>query len=366
MARIGALHGVPFTAKDIIETADLPTTLGMPSLRENRPARDATIVARMRAAGAILLGKTNCPPGGGGAETDNELFGMTRNPYDPARSPGGSSGGEAAAIAAGMSACGLGSDSGGSLRLPAHLCGVATLRPTAGRVSMAGVLDEDGPLGPMSDPRTQPGPLARRVGDLELLLSVIAGPDPRDAGTMPVPLGDAATELAGRRVVLHLHDDEVLSPSSVRRSKLPPRHWPTPAPIVEEGAPPPGGHELTIQVWESYGGTMRSSDYYRMARAWDAYRSAMLQWLTGTRVELVLTPVTTLPAQPPGTTMSLRYLTPYALTGWPCAVVRAGSSGGLPVGVQLVAGPWQDHVALAAARVVEQATGGWQPPPDVV
>lgn len=99
----GPLHGVPFTAKDIIETADLPTTLGMPELAENRPARDATIVSRMRAAGGILIGKTNCPPGGGGSDTVNDLFGRTHNPYELALSPAGSSGGEAAAIASGMS-----------------------------------------------------------------------------------------------------------------------------------------------------------------------------------------------------------------------------------------------------------------------
>jgi amidase len=359
----GPLHGVPFTVKDIMETADLPTTLGMRALAGNRPKRDATIVARMRSAGAILLGKTNCPPGGGGGETENELFGRTNNPYDRSLSPGGSSGGEAAAIASGMSPCGFGSDSGGSLRMPAHLCGIATIRPTAGRVSVAGVLDETGPLGPMSDPRTQPGPLARRVEDLALLLSVVAGPDPRDAGTIPVLLAPPLRGIKGRRVVLHVLDDAPME-EGIEDALVAAASALTDAGAhVENGAPPPGGHELTLRIWQSYGDAMKASDFYAVARAWDIYRSTMLRWLTDERVDLILTPASTHAAQPPGSEMFWRYLTPYAMTGWPCAVVRAGESKGLPVGVQLVAGPWREQIALAGARVIEDATGGWQPPP---
>ncbi len=179
---IGPLHGVPFTAKDIIETIDLPTTLGLPTLAANRPGTDATVVRRMREAGGILLGKTNCPPGGSGGDTANELHGRTSNPYDASVTPTGSSGGEAAAIASGMSPCGIGSDSGGSLRMPAHVCGIATLKPTAGRIPVSGLLAEEGPIGAISDPRTQPGPMARSVADLQALLAVLAGPDGRDAG----------------------------------------------------------------------------------------------------------------------------------------------------------------------------------------
>ena len=216
---IGPLHGVPFTAKDIIETAGLATTVGMVELADNRPEHDATIVARMRTSGAILLGKTNCPRGGSGGVTDNELHGRTLNPYDARRSPGGSSGGEAAAIAAGMSACGLGSDSGGSLRMPAHFCGIATLKPTAGRIPLTGVLDEDGQIGSMSDPRTQPGPMARRVEDLGTLLAIIAGPDGIDGGSVPVALGDpAGVEMRGLRVMLH-RSDGVASPDPRHRAR---------------------------------------------------------------------------------------------------------------------------------------------------
>jgi amidase len=362
--RTGSLEGVPFTAKDIIETAALPTTLGMVELADNRPARDATVVSRMRSAGAILLGKTNCPRGGSGGVTDNELHGRTLNPYDADRSPGGSSGGEAAAIAAGMSPCGMGSDSGGSLRMPAHFCGIATLKPTAGRIPLTGVLDKDGALGPMSDPRTQPGPMARRVEDLATLLSIVAGPDGVDGGSVPVPLGDpAGVELRGLRVMFHRSDgvappgvdtEHALRDAAAALSDA--------GASVAEDAPPPGGHELTERVWDSYGDEMAASELYVILREWDAYRTAMLALLD--RFDLILTPVAPEPAPLHGGEVIWRYTTPHSLTGWPCVVVRAGTSAVVPVGVQIVAGPWQDHVAIAAAEAVESALGGWQPPSD--
>lgn len=359
---LGPFHGVPFTAKDIIETADLTTTLGMTELADNRPIADATVVRRMREAGGILIGKTNCPPGGGGGETVNDLFGRTSNPYDLRCTPAGSSGGEAAAIASGMSACGLGTDSGGSLRMPAHVCGIAALKPTAGRIPITGVLDEHGALGPMSDPRTQPGPMARNVDDLTAMLAVLAGPDGRDGGAMPVPLGNpASVALRGLRVTLHI-DAAAAPEAEVEQTVRDAAGALAEAgAVVVEGAPPPGGHELTERVWESYGEAVSASDLYRILRAWDRYRSTMLEFLE--TCDLVLSPVAPHPAVAPGAPISWRYTTPHSLTGWPCAVVRAGSSGALPVGIQVVAGPWQDQVALAAAARIEEALGGWQPPP---
>src|ERR1700682_5862108 len=134
-ADLGPLHGVPFTAKDIFDTAGLPTTAGLRMLRSNIPERDATVIARMREAGAILIGKTNCPPGGTGGDSWRSLHAGARNRYDIARAPGASIGGEAAIIAAGGSPLGIGSDSGGSIRMPAHYCGIAALEPTAGLVA---------------------------------------------------------------------------------------------------------------------------------------------------------------------------------------------------------------------------------------
>ena len=359
---IGPFHGVPFTAKDIIETADLPTTLGMPSLAENRPGTDATVVRRMREAGAILLGKTNCPPGGGGGDTANDLHGRTANPYDPALTPAGSSGGEAAAIASGMSPFGIGSDSGGSLRMPAHVCGIATLKPTAGRIPVSGLLDDVGPLGPMSDPRTQPGPMARGVEELAAMLAALAGPDGRDAGAIPMPLGDpGAVDLGGLRVLLQVSDGVAEPTPDIERAVRDAAFALAEAGArVTEGRFPPGGHELTERVWDVGGDDDTGADVYRVLRDWDRYRSVMLGVLEVT--DIVLTPVAPHVAVRPGADISWRYTTPHSLTGWPCAVVRAGSSGVLPIGVQVVAGPWRDHVALAAAGAIERALGGWQPP----
>src|SRR4051794_28691643 len=188
----GPLLGVPFTVKDNLSAAGLPMAIGAPERVGVVAETDATAVARLRSAGGILLGKTNCPPYGGGIETDNPVHGRTNNPYDLARTPGGSSGGEAAIVAAGGSACGLGTDSGASVRLPAHFCGLAALKPTAGRVPVTGVIDDEGPIGALSDPRTQVGPLARAVADVALLLRIVAGPDGSDGGVAPVPLGDPA------------------------------------------------------------------------------------------------------------------------------------------------------------------------------
>src|SRR4051794_1978090 len=193
----GPLLGVPFTVKDNLGAAGLARVMGARARVGVIADRTAPAAARLKAAGGILLGKTNCPPYGGGTETDNPVHGRTNNPYDLARTPGGSSGGEAAIVAAGGSACGLGTDSGASVRLPAHFCGLAALKPTAGRVPVTGVIDDEGPIGALSDPRTQVGPLARTVGDVALLLRVVAGPDGSDGGVAPVALGDPAAVDAG-------------------------------------------------------------------------------------------------------------------------------------------------------------------------
>ena len=164
---VGPLQGVPFTVKDWIETDDLVCAAGFAERIDFRPRRDATVVARMRRAGAILLGKTNVMQG-------DPVHARPNNPHDPDRTPGSSSSGEAAIIAAGGSPMGLASDSGGSSRWPAHCCGVAALKPTTGRVSNAGHFP---PIGHLSDPRTTIGPMARKAADLGLVLRVIGGAD---------------------------------------------------------------------------------------------------------------------------------------------------------------------------------------------
>lgn len=197
----GPLHGVPVTFKDVFETRGLRTTSSHPGLAGYVPGRDATVVARLRQAGAIVIGKTNMPDLAGDNQSDSPLFGRANNPWDTARTPGGSSGGEAAAIAAGLSALGVGSDIGGSLRLPAHFRGVLAFKPTDHRVSNAGHIP---PLpGTASTVRhlAVNGPLARDVADLRLWRTLAAGPDGRDSDVPPVPVAEAAPrQLAGLRI----------------------------------------------------------------------------------------------------------------------------------------------------------------------
>ena len=165
---MGALHGLPILIKANIATANVPTSAGTPALRDYRPASDAPVVARLFSAGAILLGKTNMHELAYGITSNNGAFGAVHNPYNPALIPGGSSGGNGAAIAARMCPAGLGTDTGGSVRIPAALCGIVGLRPTVGRYSGAGIV-------PLSRTMDTAGPMARSVEDLVLLDSVITG-----------------------------------------------------------------------------------------------------------------------------------------------------------------------------------------------
>jgi amidase len=180
----GPLHGVPFTIKENIDVLGSPTTQGVPALAQNMPRRDHPIVARLRAAGAIPLGRTNLPDFGMRVHTDSHLHGRTLNPWDPQRNVGGSSGGEGAALATGMSPLGLGNDIGGSLRNPAHCCGIAALKPTLGRIpNPAG--DGNSLSGQLMAVQ---GPMARHVRDLRIAFRLLAGFDASDPWSVPVPL----------------------------------------------------------------------------------------------------------------------------------------------------------------------------------
>ena len=194
---LGPLHGVPYTLKDCIETAGMRMSLGSRIYDGYISRQDAEVYTRLKAAGGILLGKTNMPEFALWWETDNDVFGVTRNPWNLERTAGGSSGGEVAAIAAGLSPFGLGTDLGGSIRAPASLCGVVGLKPTLGRIPYTGI-----------QPQTilraiHVGPIARNVGDVALGLSVLAGADDVDLYTPPVPVPDYApldVDLSGLRV----------------------------------------------------------------------------------------------------------------------------------------------------------------------
>ena len=184
----GVLRGLPLAVKDLEETAGLRTTYGSPLFAEHVPAADSLMVARLKSAGGIIIGKTNTPEFGAGSQTFNRVFGATRNPYDLARTPGGSSGGAAAAVAAGMVPVADGSDLGASVRNPAAFCNLVSLRPTAGRIPDPGPGDLWNPLAVL-------GPIGRSVDDLALFLQAVAGPDPRDPLSLQDPPATFAADL---------------------------------------------------------------------------------------------------------------------------------------------------------------------------
>jgi amidase len=393
---VGPLHGVPFTIKDSLDTAGTVTTAGSAGWRNRVPDRDATVVARLRAAGGVLLGKTNTPEFTWANETANDVYGRTANPYDLERTTGGSSGGSAAAVAAGMSPFDIGSDSGNSIRHPAHLCGVAGIKPTSGRVPRTG--HWPGFAG-LFESFTELGPIARRAEDLELVLRVIAGPDGEDPHVAPVELRDpAAVDVPGLRVAW-FSDNGIRTPTPETQAAVSVAvealaatgaqcREDLPAGVADarpaweavvradgfawlwrliEGAGTPGHGSYDTFGWvTARDGEPISGDAVSaaMERA-DAVRSRLLRWFA--QYDLLVSPVLPAPAVRHGETLSPEYGDTYSeihnLTGWPAATVRAGTSpDGLPIGVQLVARPWREDVALAAARVVEQATGGWRAP----
>ncbi len=189
------LHGIPITIKDSFDMEGLPTTCGSLFFANLRAAQDATAVARLKAAGAIPIGKTNCPEFLANYETDNNVIGRTNSPWDTERTPGGSSGGESAAISSFCSAGGIGSDGGGSIRVPAHFCGIAGLKPTPGRVSAAGHVPEISHPGGLLGVA---GPMARTAEDVRILFEVLQGYDSQDPFSSPVPL--RKPELDGIRI----------------------------------------------------------------------------------------------------------------------------------------------------------------------
>jgi amidase len=215
---VGPLHGLPMTLKDCWATRGLRTTAGQPDLADHVPRGDAVAVDRLRRAGVVVLGKTNLPAGVTGQETANELFGRTCNPWDPDRTPGGSSGGAAAAVAAGLSPLELGSDSGGSIRQPAHFTGVFGHVPTHGLVPLRGHL----PSRPLDDvggdtDLTAAGPLARSAADLDLALGVLAGPDEPEAAGLRLDLPPPAiASTRGLRVAVWLGDEDLTASREVR------------------------------------------------------------------------------------------------------------------------------------------------------
>ncbi len=395
---IGPLHGVPFTLKDAIETKGVICTGGTEGRARYVPQKDAVVVQRLRSAGAILLGKTNCPELGWAWEADNLIYGRTNNPYDLRLSPGGSSGGESAIIAAGGSPFGLGSDAGGSVRFPAHCTGIASIKPTSGRVPRTGHFPGPGGL---LDPLWQIGPLARYVEDLALVLPIISGVDGQDTAIVPMPLGDpGALDVKQLRVAFYT-DNGIATPSeeicsSVRKAA---QALATAGVSVKELRPPSieqtyeiyvelftadGGagieallkevgttrvHPLMQQVLEMQRqGEKPVPEVGELVGRWNTFCRDMLRFMAD--YDAWLCPVCSRVEMEHGSTYdrlsSFSYTMTSNLTGWPAAVVRGGTAqNGLPIGVQIVAQPWREDVALALAKVLENSLGGWRAPGEI-
>jgi amidase len=340
------------------------------------------------------------PEFGAAIETDNLIYGRTSNPYDLDRFAGGSSGGEAAIIAAGGSPLGVGGDSGGSIREPAHYCGIAGLKPTTGRIPRTGfLLPSSGAL----SFKQQNGPMARSVEDLFLGLRILAGEDGRDPSVVPVPLRDPGDVDVRALRIAYYTDNGIVSCSPeitamVHRAADALRE--AGAARVEE-APPPnveGTLDLYMRLSAAPGataaraglqalGTNEASDFYRhmmpllekydgmkasellhLTEEWDRFKADMLAYMGDW--DVILSPTTSIPAMPhkssltnPTILQSFTYCAIYNLTGYPAATVRGGTSPeGLPIGVQIAARPWREDIVLAVAAALEQALGGYVKP----
>ena len=393
----GPLHGVPITLKDSLDTAGIVTTGGTLGRKDFVPDQDAPVVARLRAAGAVLLGKTNTPELTFSGETNNLIYGRTCNPFDLERSPGGSSGGSAAIIACGGAALELGSDTGGSIREPAHLCGIAGIKPTSGRTPRTGHIVPYG--GGVLDSLTQIGPMARYVEDLCLALPLICGPDGRDPAVVPVPMGDPrAVDVSKLRIAWYADNGIVTPADDIQRVvtatakalraaglNLKEKLLPQTRKLVDlttefreatnagfimrllqrYGTEQPGEELRGYLTEEGIANANRLDP--ALVEAIDEARSQALGFFAD--YDAILCPASFAVARPHRASHhdsfdDWGYIQIHNLLGWPGVSVRAGTSAaGLPVGVQLVAAPWREDIALALAQQVETLMGGFRPPP---
>ena len=354
----GALHGVPFTLKDSIDTEGIITTGGTLGRKDFVPDADATVTARLRAAGGILLGKTNTPELTYAGETDNLVYGRTNNPFDLSRAPGGSSGGAGAIVCCGGAAFDIGSDTGGSVRGPAHYCGITGIKPNSGRVPRTGHIVPHS-FGAV-DSLTQNGPMARYVEDLALILSIISGPDWDDPHIVPMPLGNPAdVDISGLRVAfytdngLRVPTDEIVAAVRSAANALEdagclveedlPRAIPDNPDInnqLSQGDGQAGArrllakygttetHEWMTRLLEKASENMVSvGEYTAVLEKIDSYRSAMLGFMEN--YDVIVCPVSAFAALPHGESMTdenrsgINYTATYNITGWPSTVVRA-------------------------------------------
>jgi Asp-tRNA(Asn)/Glu-tRNA(Gln) amidotransferase A subunit family amidase len=401
---LGPLHGVPVSIKSSIDVAGFLCECGS-RLRKGFVAQsDAPLVSRLRAAGAIILGNTNVPEFLMAYETDNVLYGPANNPWDLARTPGGSSGGEAAAIAAGCSAGGVGSDGGGSIRIPAHFTGICGLKPTPGRVPSTGHFPAS--AGPFSQLGVV-GPMARSVADVTRLFEVLAGPDPGDPAAAPVPLRRWTDEELRKLRIGYFEDDgsTAVTPetaAAVRKAadslraqgfEVEPwrpenldRAWQLWWNLFGRAgqmafAPMLDGHDAELSpILRDFRARvaaeipLTAEDLLKTLVMRDALRAAFLAKME--KFPVLLCPVCAIPAFRHGERSwsvdgrKVKYLKAMSYSQWfnvlgnPAASLPVGKSPeGLAIGVQVVGRPWEDEAVLAVAAKIEEASGGFRPPP---
>ncbi len=411
-----ALEGLPITIKDAFDVAGIVSTAGAPAFRDRVPEADAVVVARLRAAGAVIVGKTNVPPFSGDFQATNPIHGATNNPWDIARSPGGSSGGAAAAVAAGLAAFEVGSDLGGSVRWPAHACGIFGLKPTWGLVSTRGHVPPAPGINAESD-LTVAGPLARSARDLDLVLDVIAGP-PRLDGVRPRLPSPSRTSPRGLRVALWSHDtfapvqgdvreavekaadllaregaqvDEAARPAAsfaemfetyalinhaIVAAGLPQKIRDRLAEAAKDFAPEDRSH----RALQARGARLDVGTWRRLQEARAGFKRAWEEFFQS--YDVVLMPPAPVVAIPHDATPDFHARSldvdgvprPYfdfliwsslaTLCHLPAAVAPVlRNRQGLPAGVQIVAAEGADRTAIAVAGMVETLTGGFVPPP---
>ena len=401
--KLGPLHGVPISIKSSIEVTAMKCEAGS-KLRAGFVApKDAPLVSRLRKAGAIILGTTNTPELLMAWETDNLLYGRTNNPWDLSRTSGGSSGGEAAAIAAGCSAGGVGSDGGGSIRVPAHFSGICGLKPTPGRIPATGHFPTS--VGPFALIGVV-GPMARTVSDLKVLFEVMQGPDDGDPSAAPVPVRWPSRSDLKKLRIGYFEDDERTPVTAETRATVRAAAEALKRAGFRVEPFRPEGLEQARQLWWQFFGIAGGMLLQPMTKGREAELSPILKqhlsWVaaepshTGQTLldtwimhdvlrmqvfsqmrgyPVLLCPVASIPAfhhserswKIDGKTVE--YLDAWSYTEWfnllgtPAVAVPFGRSNeGLPIGVQIVARPWEEELVLAVAAELETQRGAWQGP----
>ena len=391
----GPLHGVPFSVKDSIDVAGVKTTAGTLGRRQAAPAeKNATLVDRLCRAGGIPIAKTNLPDLLFSFETDNLIYGRTNNPYDLARTPGGSSGGESALIAACGSPLGLGSDAAGSVRVPAAFCGITSIKPTSGRLPRTGHVP---PCGGWIEALWQIGPMARYTEDLLLAMHLLAGEDDADFTSPPVTLFEPP-DLKAMRIAFFTDNGFAECDAAVKTAVEKCARFLANEGLAVTECRPPGvadAYELELALLgadgvdgiDEYLKTVGSHQTHRLLNGfldrmrphraavaqfakrwaqWDEYRANLRTFFQ--RYDAIVCPVYTQPALPHGGSLmeenfrGFSYTMAWNVAGAPAATVRCAAHEGLPINVQVVTKPWRDLLALQLCHKIEDQFGGWKKP----